>query len=371
MMQGIYISQDLSHAGGIQDKIFKQIHEIENQNIKMDRYINPKRNIGHLFLNIVPFFSVQYFGTKNIRWDNYAFAYIRKGAIFDKSVISLLKKAKKDNPNLLVILEIPTYPYLNEFKSWLKVDVAWKEKKWVPYLANYVDRIVTYSDDEKIFGIPCINISNAYNFDHLPSIIESETNVINLLGVAALCFYHGYDRVIEGLSNYYSKEDRPNKIVNFTLVGDGPVLNEYRKLVQIKGLSNHVYLTGRKDFTQLSPYYQKADIGIDSLGRHRSGVAYNSSLKGKEYLANGLPIISGVKTDLDGVGFKYYLRVPADDTALDIPKIIAWHDQICLGKTKKEVATEIFKYGEQHFTFEKTFEPVIKYIEEATDGRFS
>lgn len=35
------------------------------------------------------------------------------------------------------------------------------------------------------------------------------------------------------------------------------------------------------------------------MGRHRSGVSFNSSLKGKEYCAKGLIIVSGVKTELD------------------------------------------------------------------------
>ena len=62
-MNGIFISQDLSHAGGINEKIYKQIEEFQRSGIKMTPHINPKRNKFHLFINIVPFFSKQYFYT--------------------------------------------------------------------------------------------------------------------------------------------------------------------------------------------------------------------------------------------------------------------------------------------------------------------
>jgi hypothetical protein len=51
--------------------------------------------------------------------------------------------------------------------------------------------------------------------------------------------------------------------------------------------------------SSLNDIYNISDIAIDSLGRHRSNVMYNSTLKGKEYCAKGLPIVSGVKTEFD------------------------------------------------------------------------
>jgi glycosyltransferase involved in cell wall biosynthesis len=360
-MRGIYISQDLSHAGGIQDKIFKQIMEFNKSEIEVDKWINPKRNIAHLLLNTAPFCSVQYFHTKKIVWKNYDFAYVRKGAIFDKSFITMIAKAKTQNPKIKIIVEVPTYPYLDEFKGLLKLDITMKEKKWVPFLAKYVDRIVTYSDDTKIYGIPCIKISNAYQFEKPPVVTEHSQAGIHLLGVAALCFYHGYDRVIEGLKKYNQSAANTPKVY-FTLVGDGPVLNDYKKLIKEYQLENYITLTGKKDFQELAPFYAQADIGIDSLARHRSGVRYNSSLKGKEYLANGLPIVSGVQTDLDDLDFEYYFRVPANDTPLDIPSIIKWYEKITANKSKSELAKTIFNFGEQHFTFSKTFKPVVDYV---------
>lgn len=360
-MNGIYLSQDLSHAGGIEKKIFRQIEELEKAGFTITKHINPRRNFFHLLKNVFPFFSVQYFGTRSINWNNYDFVYMRKGAIFDKSVVQLLKTAKESNPNLLVILEIPTYPYLEEFKGLLKWDVQLKEKQWVPHLKNYVDRIVTYSNDQEIFGIPCINISNAYDFAEFNRPEIKQDTTIHLLGVAALCFYHGYDRIIEGLKQYYQSNNSSTKVI-FTLIGDGPVLKDYQKLVAEYQLEEYVHLTGRKPFSELDKYYKTADIGIDSLARHRSGVTYNSSLKGKEYLAKGLPIVSGVKTDLDDRNLPFYFRVASDDSPVNIQKIIDWYNKLTVFVSKEKLAEEISNYGKANFTFEKTFEPVIHCI---------
>ena len=360
-MKGIYFSQDLTHAGGIQKKINRQIEEFEKNGFSMKSLINPKRNIGHLFINLVPFFSRQFFLKEKINWQEYDFVYIRKSAVFDKSVIDLLKKIKTMNPSIIVLLEIPTYPYMNEFKGIVKWDIQAKEHLWTPYLKHYVDRVLTFSDDEKIFDIPCINLSNAYDFASPIEGSNEGDGAIRLLGVAALCFYHGYDRVIQGLHEYYNSSDAKRNVM-FTLVGDGPVLKDYKKLVSDYHLEEKVKLLGRVEFSQLDQFYQNADIGIDSLARHRSGVTYNSSLKGKEYLAKGLPIVSGVKTDLDNCDLPFYYRVPSDDTPINIPSLIEWYDSMLENSSKKELSAAIFQYGLSHFTFEKTFKPVIDYL---------
>lgn len=363
-MNGLYISQDLSHASGIQSKIIKQIELFEKNDITMDTHINPKRTYLHLLINILPFFSKQYFKTNLINWNKYDFVYIRKGAIFDKSFIQLIKKAKQVNPKIKIIVEIPTFPYMNEFKGILKIIILIKENRWVPSLREYVDRFVTYSDDRKIFDIECINISNAYDYNLKPIFVNRDSQEINLLAVASLTFYHGYDRIIRGLKHYYESDVENKEKISFTLVGDGAVLNKYKKMIKEYKLENIVFLEGKKPIEELKHYYMNADIGIDSLGRHRSGITYNSSLKGKEYLAYGLPVVSGVKTELDDMNFKYYYRVPADDSAVNIQKIIHWYRKILNNEERINISEEIYEFGKKNFTFEKTFKPVIKFCKE-------
>ena len=76
--------------------------------------------------------------------------------------ISYLKFLKKIN--LKVILEIPTYPYDGEVKD--NFFTKW-DKKYRKELHKYVDKGVTYSNDKKIWGITCINISNGIDLDEI------------------------------------------------------------------------------------------------------------------------------------------------------------------------------------------------------------
>ena len=361
-MQGIYITQDLTHADGINEKIYKQIESFKQAGIDVEMRANPRRTLLTLVHNLIPFFSKQYFNT-DVDWQNQDFVYIRKGAVLDRSVLNLVKKVKLLNPKIKIILEMPTYPYIDEFPWFIKWDIWLKEKIATSKLKKYIDCIVTYSDDSEIFGIPCLNISNAYDFKQIPHYSENEEDAIHLIAVASLTFYHGYDRVIEGMKNYY-QSGKASQEVKFTPIGDGPVLEGYRKLVEEYQLVDKISLVGRKKQSELAPYFNQADIGVDSLGRHRSGVVYNSSLKGKEYLAKGLPIVSGVKTDLDDRDFPYYLRVSADDTPLDISEIIKFYYDIMKNKTKQDLALEIFLYGKNNFSFDKTFKSVIDFVRE-------
>ena len=100
------------------------------------------------------------------------------------------------------------------------------------------------------------------------------------------------------------------------------------------------------------------------MGRHRSGVFYNSSLKGKEYCAYGLVIVSGVRTELDNdATYKYYFRVPADDSPIDFNKVLDFYRTVTdNGRKRKEVKKEIMQYASEHFSMDVVLKPVLDYI---------
>jgi hypothetical protein len=67
--------------------------------------------------------------------------------------------------------------------------------------------------------------------------------------------------------------------------------------------------------------FNRADLGIGSLARHRSNVTYIKTLKNREYAARGIPFIYS-ETDTDFENMPYILKVPADESPIDIKKII-------------------------------------------------
>lgn len=369
-MKGLYIcvGQNLDDkSSGITNKILNQIEVMKKNNFEVD-IINISNSTN--FIDKIKFFLPGILSDYQKRQINcidkydinkYQFVYIRK-PVLSKAFIILLKRIKEQNHNIKVIMEIPTYPIYGEYKGVRKllvINSIITSKK----ISRYVDRIVTYSNDNIIWGVKTIRISNCVNFS---KIVPKKDNVnedeINVIAVALFSHWHGYDRFIKGMYEYYKKGGK--RKINLHLVGDSEVLNEYREKVSCYKLNDNVIFYGKKYGEELDKIYDTCDLALDALGRHRSGVYYNSSLKGKEYCAKGLPIISGVKTELDyNKEYSYYLRVDADESDIDMLDIIEFYDKIYnSNKTRKDIINFIRSYSEEYFDFKNGFNPIINYI---------
>lgn len=117
---------------------------------------------------------------------------------------------------------------------------------------------------------------------------------------------------------------------------------------------------------RLDAMYDLADIAIECLGMYRKNMSISSSLKSREYLAKGLPIVAGCKNDVinEKNPFKYYLEVPNDDSAIDVEKIIEFYDQIYSTQSRQQVISEIRKFAEDNIDLKVTMKKIIDYIKE-------
>lgn len=359
-MKGVFFSEGLDpfsdNKSGIEKKVYSQIQCLRkfaklkpvcinfDRNDKLDRlvflmpFINSKREKKRNAL------------AKNV--DNTTdFVYIRKPTLTIK-FIDILKKIRKKNPQIILIMEIPTYGGSERHGLQRLMNV--KEKMVTGKLKQYIDVITTYSDDKYIWGIPCINISNCVEFNDIPVRKEYAPlpNTLRMTCVADFIYYHGADRLIQGIKNYKGKYR-----IFFNIVGGGAEIPNLKRLAQ--GMSNivfHGFLSG----DDLNSVFNNTDIAIDALGRHRSGVYYNSSLKGKEYAARGIPSVSAVKTEFDYLpDFPYYMKVPANDSPIRINDIIRFHIQNNIKKDPNEVSNFIRTYSYHRFDYEFGFKKII------------
>jgi hypothetical protein len=377
-LKGLYIAFEFElndhipinqENNGIAKKIRKQVDTFKRNNLLID-FWNPYSGKKHEIRRIarrLPFYFLNKWNFDFNRAAEYDFIYIRKAWFMDGDLIRFLDKFKKVSSHTKILMEVPTFPYDNEGKHLNMLPLIIKDKIWRKKLYQYVDRIVTYSNHESIFGIQTICVSNAIDVNGIKQRTLNQDNhkknEINLIACSSLYYWHGYDRVIEGLNNYYSKRENKDPIVYFHIVGDGEEADRYKDLIEKYNLSQYIFMYGKLMGEALDDVYDKSDIGLDSMGRHRSGVYYNSSLKGKEYCAKGLPIVSGVCTDLDNEkSFPYYLRVPAVDDEIDIYKLIQFYNDIYSGKDPKEINNIIRDYAKQHFDFQIAMKSIIDYI---------
>lgn len=381
-MRGIYIiSLDMhDESSGVVKKVNNQIKCMRNHGIDvklMDgSMVKNNRLLNKIFI-LLPRIPNKYSIMNRIykkvvtevNLKDIDFIYIRKGLI-DLEQIRLISKVKEENPKIIILMEVPTFPYDQEYSGIKRLTVLNKDRIARDKLSTLVDRIVTYSDDRHIFGIPTIRISNGVSYDNITPRKVKKTNEIHIIAVALFAHWHGYDRFIEGMKEYYSKPYKRKIILH--LVGDGPELSSYKKLVKKYKLNKYVVFHGKLFGAKLDEIYNQCDIALDALARHRSNVFFNSSLKGKEYCAKGIPIISGVKTELDNFrDFPYYLRVSSDDTPINMRKVLEFYDNIYKNGVSKEYITDsIIKLTKSKFDISNVFMPVINYIEGQVRARY-
>ncbi len=375
-MRGIYftticnIEDDTDNTlPGIKEKIRRQVEFFRKHGVDLFYCYagdKAKKSMFHKYVNRLPFYRDRYRVNREMAAEA-DFIYVRKPLMINMGLIDLLRKLRKENPKIKILMEVPTYPYDNEIKGIFQMLYLIKDRYARKRLHRYVDVILTFSEDKEIFGIKTINTCNGVDTkaasDALTGKTHPDDGTIRIMACARFDYWHGYDRAIEGLRSYI-RDPRSDKRVELEMVGDGPMVDGYKELVEEYGLQEYVRFHGRLLGDDLTKVYAISNIGLDSMGRHRSGVFYNSSLKGKEYCAYGLVVVSGVKTELDNdESFDYYYRIPADDSPVDFNKLIDFYNTVTdNGRKREEVRKAIMQYASEHFSMDVVLKPVLDYI---------
>lgn len=227
------------------------------------------------------------------------------------------------------VTEIPTYPYDAEFVGFpfqtrmnLKVDQLFRHK-----LYAQMDAIVTFSDAKEIFGQRTINISNGVDFGSIPLHKPVITNdELHLIGVAEVHYWHGYDRLIAGIGEYYKNGGKRD--VFFHIVGgvascemhDSMHAPGYIELMEKYHVKDRVIFHGQLFGDELDAVFNQCQFAIGSLARHRSGITNIKTLKNREYATRGIPFIYS-EQDSDFDEQPYVLKIPADESPVDMNKI--------------------------------------------------
>ena len=366
-----------NQSSGITKKMYAQIkglrqngHEVhvcwyaEAEDHNWHRYIdgNSIQNYGHRRIasikNKFQFGCVYDFCKKNGIELVYARSYINASPF----LIHLFKKFKRSG--IKSVIEIPTYPYDHEFKS-LPIDHKirlWQDKLFRRSLAKQTDAIVTFSDEVKIFGQRTINISNGIDFDELPlhKTVDCSQEV-HLIAVAEVHLWHGLDRLIEGLGQYYQNK-KNNRSVYFHIVGrvwetemyDTKYAPGFATHIKNYNIEDYVIFHDRLFGEELNQVFEKCAFAIGSLARHRSGITNIKTLKNREYACRGIPFIYS-ENDSDFDNQPYILKAPADESPIDIERILHFIDNFPI--SPKDIRKTV-----EHLSWKNQMEIVIKSI---------
>lgn len=279
--------------------------------------------------------------------EHITFVYIRSNHNANPFTINMVRRMKK--AGMKVVMEIPTYPYDTEYLSQGMGKQILQDRIFRKLLAQQLDAIVTFSDADKIFGKRTIRISNGIDFNsiHIKKTNIADSSVINLIGVAEIHPWHGFDRVIKGLAAYYSKPH--DVIVIFHIVGYFFFNNDeamYKQMISDFHLDQYIILHGKKHGDELDKIFDTCNFGIGSLGRHRVGIYKIKTLKNREYAARGIPFIYS-ETDEDFEDKEYVMKAPADETAIDISSIISFYRKLTLSPTEIRASINNLSWNNQ------------------------
>ena len=261
------------------------------------------------------------------------FVYARCFQNASPFLICFFKKLRK--LGVKTVTEIPTYPYDQEFDTFsrqerlgLKVDQLFRNQ-----LYHQQSAVVTFSDEERIFGQRTIRISNGVDFDSIPlHQYNPVDDAIHLIGVAEVHLWHGYDRLIAGMGEYYKKVPSTKKIIfhivggidPYDLYGEGDYKGIQTRIDEY-GLKENVVFHGQLFGEELDKVFNMSCFAIGSLARHRSAITHIKTLKNREYATRGIPFIySEIDSDFEDKSF--IVKALPDESPIDVQQIVDFID---------------------------------------------
>jgi glycosyltransferase involved in cell wall biosynthesis len=373
-MRGYYIHFDAKATPGVAKKIDMQIQEF-SKTFDMQEIDIKAQQVGTLkrAARLLPGGYIQWDYTaafRQVKKDASAsdgtpdFVYIRKTTI-DRGFVRFLATIKQKFPNCKVLIELFTYPYdKDEFARWSTWPYYLKDKYNRSRLGGLVDRFVTYSVDEEIFGIKTIRTMNGIDVAATRQVVPEAhrtDDAIHMIAVAFMQVHHGYERLIQGLADYYRQGGERNLVLH--LVGDGPEKHSYEELVQRLQMQEHVKFYPSTQGEALDRLYDHADLAVSSLGCYKRGVNRLSALKTRECLAKGLPMVTGCDIDvLMDTDFPYYIQFPNDESSIDVDRVVKFYDETIAPQDRTEVIRTIREFAFRTVDMSVAMQPIVDYI---------
>lgn len=272
------------------------------------------------------------------------------------TLLAALRRARPDRP---ILVEVPTWPYESEQLTLRDRLLGQVDRLTRGALHRYVDRIVTFSEADRIFGIPTVRTDNGVSTEDLPVVVAAAPGgPVTLVGVANLGRRHAYDRVIDGLADH--RATGGTREVRFDIVGTGSEEPLLRARVAERGVGDIVRFLGPLSGAALSEALGRCQVGVSGLGMHRIG-ADTSDIKSREYCARGLPFVIA-NTDRDfGPDFPFAFHAPMTEAPVDIGAVLAFLDGLAV--TRPGYPAAMRAYADARLTWTAKMAPVVSTLE--------
>lgn len=220
-------------------------------------------------------------------------------------------------------------------------------------ILGVTNEIVNYEINRARMELPSFVYSNGISYSDI-TVLNDKRNAI-VLNVFFICTsfaeWHGLDIVLKSIVNHKIYQDIMP--INLHLVGR---LNKS----QISLIENDCFLSSvckvygvmeREDYTSI---LETCDIALGSFALYRKGLEEASTLKVREMLASGLPVVSGHKDLAFPENFLFYNNVGCD---LNFKKLYVFF--------KKDIEynrNKVSELSEEYISKEKIVKDVMSFL---------
>ena len=256
---------------------------------------------------------------------------------------------------------------LDEFKLYNNTLGYWSDYFFGRLLRKQSDAIIGVTDEITHYEIarsgdkekPHLTIGNGFAVSSVPVRQAPQYNSdLHLLCVANVSRWHGLDRLLQGLATY---DGMPN--VTLHIAGDGAELPHLQELAGDLGISDRVVFHGFTTGKALDALFDRCHIAVGSLGIHRKGLTQTSELKAREYCARGIPFIIACADPDFPPDFPYILRLPADESPIEIEDVLAFAKDVCADPDHPE---KMRRYAEEHLDWSVKMKELKDFLETMT-----
>lgn len=321
-------------------------------------------SLGFLDKRFLKYWKFNYEVGKHIRKTKilFDFAYIRLYIPFF-GFIRIVKNIWQNSSK--IVMEIPTYPFIEEQNNDPR---KWRKPLYVianilyRYISKYIDLYAVIGNQtESVWGKPAINICNGVDVDNLPIKTNNYNACVNLLIVAKISYYHGIDRLISAINNYYTNGGTKKVILNVVgSHGDGTI-QKLKRMVRICNLEGKIVFHGYQNGSELDKIFNYCDLAFDFLGGHRKGLMCQTiSLKMGEYIGRGIPFITQRTNNSLVAGIPYcFPIIDYSDNPLDMKMIIKIIDDL---DGVSGIALAMRNYAKSYLTWGIQFDKIFQVL---------
>ena len=207
----------------------------------------------------------------------------------------------------------------------------------------------------RLYGKPAMNINNGIDVTAIRQReYQPQDDALHMLLLASMCDWHGYDRMITALQSYQGDE----KIILHFAGNDGDgSLAKWKQLAE--GMENVVFHGGVYG-DELDGLINSMDLGVSSLGLYRIGLELGTVMKGREYMARGLPFVYAGEDPTIEKGHPHAMQVANDDSLIDMERVIDFAKRM---RQEKNAADGMREYAREHMSWEMEFERIFNAVD--------